>query len=121
VSVIHMIGIYEGFIGVFLGLMSLYVRHRLKCLERDTAELIEVKHECLIQELHKVKEELGENLGETIDEMVDIDPFEQFELVKAQMMTQVMGWGINMIMKKFGGEGSPELGIAEFTSPEDKP
>lgn len=113
-----MIGAYEGFIGVCLGLIALYVKHRLKGIEADTVALIEVKHERLVGELHKIKDELGENIGETIDEMVDIDPFEQFELIKAQMMTQVMGWGLNMIMQKFGGESPPELGISEITYPE---
>lgn len=113
VSVEHMTGSFEVSVSVLFVLFMLYFARRLNAMEASSQIKIEEGSDRLNAAIKEAIGDLTHSASAMIEEELP-NAFEQIELMRQQMVTQVMGWGLNMLMQKFGGEGGPELAIAEI-------
>jgi len=94
-------------------LFVIYVVRRLSALERMTELKLDEGTERLSALVSDSINDLKHDAVALIDEEMP-NAFEQIDLMRQQMITQVMGWGMNMLMQKFGGDSPPDLAVAEF-------
>lgn len=103
-------------LGVIL-LFSWYASHKMKAIELELKSRIDMESQKVKEHIQEIASSYEEQAGEAIDDLTDIDPFEAIDLMRQQMLTQVMGWGMNALMQKFGGQNAPALGVAEYENP----
>jgi len=116
------VGVMSGYydfaaLGIIL-LFSLFAHHKMKAIELELKLRIEVEAAKVKEHIQEIASSYEIQATEAIDELTDVDPFEAIDLMRQQMLTQVMGWGMNMVMQKFGGASAPELGVAEYENTE---
>ena len=113
-----MVGVMSGYFDVaallIIVLFALFASKKLKAIELEMKLRIEMESEKVRAHIESIAAEYENQASEALDELTDVDPFNAIDLMRQQMLTQVMGWGMNMLVQKFGGENPPELGIAEI-------
>ncbi len=117
-----MVGVMSGYYDyaalALILLFSLFAHHKMKAIELELQLRIEVEAAKVKEHIQEIASGYEIQAAEAIDDLTDVDPFEAIDLMRQQMLTQVMGWGMNLVMQKFGGSGAPELGVAEYENTE---
>ena len=108
-----MAGSYEVIVLGLAVFFAFYGLRRLNGIERLTTSKMAEGEERLNALVLEIVEELKEEAVTMIDEELP-NAFEQIDLMRQQMITQGMGWGMNLLMQKFGGDNPPELIPAEI-------
>ena len=109
----------EVLLGALLALSSAYILRRITL---ETARLERHVHACMDQiteEIETVALEVRETLEEVegeVREAVDVDIFDQMELMRQGMMNNLMQMGIGFVGKKLG----MEMGVHQIEPPEDQ-
>jgi len=109
----YMSGYVEVSVIAGLLLFVFYVVRRLSALEQMTELKLDEGTQRLSDLVSESIRDLKHDAVALIDEELP-NAFEQIDLMRQQMITQVMGWGMNMLMQKFGGDNPPDLAVAEF-------
>lgn len=102
-------------VGVLL--FCFFAARKLKAIEVEMKLRIELESEKVKEHIEGIASGFELQAEDAIEDLTGMDPFEAIDIMRQQMLTQVMGWGMNMLMQRFGGKTPPELGVVEYEKP----